>query len=72
MALSLETLQSNAPLAYWRKTSDLFTLAEKAKLSIRTKAQGGEWVDLLDSTVPNNKVWVVQISILAQETDPTP
>jgi len=71
MALNLDQLHSTV-LAYWRTAYDSFDLAARAKLEIRTRAQGGEWVTLLDATVPNNKVWHTQITIQADEVDPAP
>lgn len=68
--MDLDTLLTTIPAA-WRKDSAIFTLASKGRVSIRTRAQGGEWVDLLDATVPNGKVWNVQIAVQADETDPT-
>ena len=67
--MDLNTLLTTTPAA-WRKTSEALTLAANGKLSIRTKAAGGEWVDLLDAQVPNKKVWSVQITVQADETDP--
>ena len=67
--MDLDTLLTTTPVA-WRKDSAVVPLAARGRLSIRTKAQGGEWVDLLDATVPNNKVWNVQIAVQADESDP--
>ena len=71
MALSLDALHSTTP-AFWRRGSDAFDLPAKAKLSFRTREQSGEWVDLLDAQVPNNKVWHVQITVQADEVDEEP
>jgi hypothetical protein len=71
MAMSLDGLVTQ-PASYFRRTNDAFVLAEKAKLEIRTKAQGGEWVTLLDATVPNNRQWLTQVTVSAQEGEPTP
>jgi hypothetical protein len=49
--------------------NEFILLPEKAKVRVQTKALGGgEWVVVLDATVPNNKTWNAQISILIEET----
>lgn len=70
-ALSLDELHSTTAV-HWRKDSDYLDLGAKAKISIRTKAHGEDWVDLLDATVPNDKAWHVEITVHADETEPVP
>jgi len=51
----MELIQTQSPAKTIYKGSQEVELSAKDKIRIQTKADGGEWVDLLSETVPNNK-----------------
>jgi hypothetical protein len=68
----MELAKYTQPARAWLNWSDVTSLTAGSDLQVRTKLQGGGWVEILEDTVPDGKVWEVQFNVHVDETDPLP